>query len=229
SNSVATTSAGCWRSWTWSPGPSGPRSTRPERDTMTNTHVYVGSARTSGTLGGIFRRAAGNGHWEQLTKGLPEAVNVQAITVHPTHPDVVYLGGNRGFYRSTDRGERWERLGFSDERAEVCSVLVHPSNPRTLDAGTSPVGVYRTDDDGPPCAWGCSGAPTAARPGRTCKSAASRRSPPAATSASRRRTRECSTPVSARRRAARTGRSIAVPTSARRGNASITASRRTAR
>ena len=115
---------------------------------MTNTHVYVGSARTSGTLGGIFRRAAGNGHWEQLTKGLPEAVNVQAITVHPTNPDVVYLGGNRGLYRSTDRGERWERLGFSDERAEVWSVLVHPSHPRTLYAGTSPVGVYRSDDDG---------------------------------------------------------------------------------
>src|SRR5438034_7965554 len=34
---------------------------------------------------------------------------------------IVYLGGNRGLYRSTDRGERWERLGFSDERAEVWS------------------------------------------------------------------------------------------------------------
>src|SRR5213594_1481489 len=115
---------------------------------MATTHVYVGAARTSGSLGGIFRRAAGNGHWEQLTKGLPEAVNVQDITVHPTNPDIVYLGGNRGLYRSTDRGERWERLGFSDERAEVWSVLVHPSHPRTLYAGTSPVGVYRSDDDG---------------------------------------------------------------------------------
>jgi len=115
---------------------------------MTNTHGYVGSAQTSGSLGGIFRRAAGNGHWEPLTKGLPEAVNVQAITVHPTNPDVVYLGGNRGLYRSADRGERWERLGFPDERAEVWSVLVHPVNPRTLYAGTAPVGVYRSDDGG---------------------------------------------------------------------------------
>src|SRR3989454_9689034 len=102
---------------------------------MTNTHVYVGSARTSGTLGGIFRRAAGNGHWEQLTKGLPEAVNVQAITVHPTNPDVVYLDGNRGLYRSTDRGERRERLRVSDARAGGRAVLVHPGHPRTLHSG----------------------------------------------------------------------------------------------
>ena len=115
---------------------------------MAPTNVYVGAARMSGSLGGIFRHATGNGHWEPLTKGLPEAVNVQAITVHPTNPDIVYLGGNRGLYRSIDRGERWERLGFSDERSEVWSILVHPVNERTLYAGTSPIGVYRSDDGG---------------------------------------------------------------------------------
>src|SRR3989440_8607184 len=115
---------------------------------MATTSASGGEARTSGSLGGIFRRAAGSGHWEQLRKGLPEALSGQAITVHPTNSDVVYLGGNRGLYRSTDRGERWERLGFSDEQAEVWSVLVHPVNPRTLYAGTSPVGVYRSDDGG---------------------------------------------------------------------------------
>src|SRR3989442_12112042 len=115
---------------------------------MATTHVYVGAARTSGSHVGMLGRAAGNGPWEQPPKGLPEAMNVQAITVHPTNSDIVYLGGNRGLYRSTDRGERWERLGFSDEQAEVWSVLVHPVNPRTLYAGTSPVGVYRSDDGG---------------------------------------------------------------------------------
>jgi len=114
---------------------------------MATTHVYVGAARTSGSLGGIFRRDIGNGHWEPLTKGLPERVNVQAITVDPTNPAIVYLGGNRGPYRSTDRGERWERLPFP-ENLEVWSIFVHPQNPRTLWAGTSPVGVYRSDDGG---------------------------------------------------------------------------------
>jgi len=112
------------------------------------SHVYVGAARMSGSLGGIFRRDVGNGHWERLGKGLPDPLNVQAITVHPATPNVVYLGGNRGVFRSENRGDSWERIGVPDESAEVWSILVHPTRPRTLYAGTSPVGVYRSDDAG---------------------------------------------------------------------------------
>jgi photosystem II stability/assembly factor-like uncharacterized protein len=112
------------------------------------SHVYVGAARlTSGTLGGVFRRTVNDDRWEHLTKGLAEGVNVHAITVHPTNPDVVYLGTGDGAYRSSDRGERWDRLDIP-QGTEVWSVLVHPTQPRTLYAGTSPVGVYRSDDGG---------------------------------------------------------------------------------
>ena len=86
--------------------------------------------------------------WTQLTNGLPDNTQVQAITVHPTNPDVVYLGTRSGPYRTADRGEHWERLPFPDDKAEVWSILVHPANPRILYAGTSPVGVYRSDDGG---------------------------------------------------------------------------------
>ncbi|OLC13770.1 MAG: hypothetical protein AUH29_11955 [Candidatus Rokubacteria bacterium 13_1_40CM_69_27] len=113
------------------------------------SHVYVGAARlTGGTLGGIFRRAVGGDGWERLTKGLPEVTHVHAITVHPANPDVIYLGTHDGPYRSTDRGERWDRLAFPDGDREVWSILVHPRNPRTLYAGTSPACVYRSDDGG---------------------------------------------------------------------------------
>jgi len=119
--------------------------------TMTSTsssHVYVGAARSKpGTMGGVFRHAVGDGGVEPLTKGLPEATNVYAITVHPANPDVVYIGTQRGPYQSTDRGERWERLDFP-EGVEVWSILVHPGDSRILYAGTSPVGVYRSDDAG---------------------------------------------------------------------------------
>ena len=112
------------------------------------SHVYVGAARaTSATRGGIFRKTVGEEGWTQLTKGLPEVTQVQAIVVHPTNPDVVYLGTRSGPYRSSDRGLRWERLDFP-EGVEVWSILVHPANPRILYAGTSPVGVYRSDDGG---------------------------------------------------------------------------------
>ena len=75
---------------------------------MTNpsapSHVYIGAARSSSkTLGGIFRRADGDDRWTHLTTGLPEVTHVQAIIIHPTNPDVVYLGTRTGPYRSTDR------------------------------------------------------------------------------------------------------------------------------
>jgi photosystem II stability/assembly factor-like uncharacterized protein len=96
----------------------------------------------------VFRRAAGEGPWELQNKGLPEGVHVQAITVHPTNPDVVYVGTQDGPYRSLDRGQRWERLPFPADGGQVWSILVHPSKPRTLLVGTSPVGIYRSDDEG---------------------------------------------------------------------------------
>jgi len=112
------------------------------------THIFVGAARSRPeTRGGVFRQAIGDDRWEHLTKGLPAVTDVQAITVHPESPEVIYLGTRSGPYRSADRGERWERLGFPDD-TEVWSILVHPTNPRTLYAGTSPVGVYRSDDGG---------------------------------------------------------------------------------
>lgn len=116
---------------------------------MTSSHVYVGAAAIGpNAVGGVFRQASGDSRWERLTKGLPETLHVQAITVHPTNPDVVYLGTRSGPYRSTDRGERWERLDFPQDGLEVWSILAHPSHPRMLFAGTSPVGVWRSDDGG---------------------------------------------------------------------------------
>ncbi len=113
------------------------------------SHIYVGAARwTSGTRSGVFRRAEGGGAWELMSKGLPETTHVQAITVHPTDPDVVYVGTQKGPYRSRDRGESWERLPFPEDGGEVWSILVHPTRPRTLFIGTSPVGVFRSDDEG---------------------------------------------------------------------------------
>jgi photosystem II stability/assembly factor-like uncharacterized protein len=113
------------------------------------SHVYVGAARwTGGKLGGLFRQAVGDTRWEQLTKGLPEQTAVQAITVHPDHSEVVYLGTQDGPYRSTDRGASWERLALPDAGREVWAIHVHPRNPKAMYAGTSPVGVYRSEDGG---------------------------------------------------------------------------------
>jgi len=109
--------------------------------------VYVGAARAGASGGGIFRKAPGEGQWQRLSNGLPDETQVQAITLHPTNPAVVYLGTQDGPYRSKDRGDTWKRLSLP-EQAEVWSIMVHPTRPETVYAGTSPVGVYRSDNGG---------------------------------------------------------------------------------
>ncbi len=108
-------------------------------------HVYAGAWNTKdGGLGGLYRRETEGGAWQRM---LPD-LDVQAVTVDPSDPAIVYAGTSDGPYRSTDHGRRWERLGFPDTGMAIWSIAVHPTQPRTLFAGAAPVAVYRSDDGG---------------------------------------------------------------------------------
>ena len=112
------------------------------------SRVFVGAGQfTAGSRGGLFRRV-GDGPWEALENGLPQGIQVMAITVHPLNPDVVFIGTQDGPYRSTDGGEGWRRLALPESGLQVWSILIHPADPRRMYAGTSPVGVFRSDDGG---------------------------------------------------------------------------------
>jgi photosystem II stability/assembly factor-like uncharacterized protein len=118
-------------------------------DQSAPTEVYVGTAQAGeGSIGGVFRRTAGDGAWRQLGGGLPIDCNVYAITLHPSDPRTVFIGTNDGVWRSGDGGDHWERAGWPDRGVAVWSVLVHPADPRVLYAGGSPVAVYRSEDGG---------------------------------------------------------------------------------
>lgn len=111
-------------------------------------NTYVGAARwTGGTLGGLFRRREDDGEWTRLAAGLPDTLAVQAITVHPQDPRIVFIGAADGVYRSDDAGDHWRRLP-TPAGMQIWSVLIHPALPDRLYAGTSPVGVLRSDDGG---------------------------------------------------------------------------------
>jgi len=117
------------------------------------THVYAGVAATVGTthsgmLGGIFRQEVGSKGWTHLNNGLPDGAEMHAITVHPTDSDTLLVGSTKGLYRSTNRGDRFERLPLPDAEADIWSVLVHPKDPRRIYAGATPIAVYRSDDGG---------------------------------------------------------------------------------
>ncbi|SDV50598.1 WD40/YVTN/BNR-like repeat-containing protein [Chitinasiproducens palmae] len=97
-------------------------------------------------VGGLFTLEDG-GDW-QLADGIPTDAAVQAITPHPSRPDVVYAATRKGVFRSTDGARRWHRLQVTDEPVQFWTVVVHPQQPDVLFAGTAPVGFHRSDDGG---------------------------------------------------------------------------------
>lgn len=80
-----------------------------------------------------------------------------AIAVHPTNPDIVYVGtAQGGLYRSTDGGAVWTPLLDNALSLAVNTVAIAPSQPDTIFVGTGEagfsadsffgVGIYRIDN-----------------------------------------------------------------------------------
>jgi photosystem II stability/assembly factor-like uncharacterized protein len=116
------------------------------------SHVYVGLAGETGSgravNSGLYRMAVGDDRWELVTRGLPDAPAIRAIATHPQRPEVVYVGTQHGAYRSTDRGERWEKLNIQDHGLPVWSLLFDPRDPRVLYAGYENCEIFRSEDGG---------------------------------------------------------------------------------
>ncbi len=77
-----------------------------------------------------------------------------AIAVHPTNPDIVYVGtAQGGLYRTTDGGTTWTALLDNALSLAIGAVAIAPSDPETVYVGTGEpqfsldsffgVGVYR--------------------------------------------------------------------------------------
>ena len=124
---------------------------------MAQGHVFAGVVRWPGganlsappdTLGGVFRLPVGGRQWEHLTSGFPEVCHVPCITVDPHDGRRIYAGTQEGPYRSTDGGDTWQRLAFPHHDLQVWAIAVHPRDPDRLYVGTSPLGVFLSDDGG---------------------------------------------------------------------------------
>jgi hypothetical protein len=100
------------------------------------------------TVGGVFRLTEGATAWEQVTNGLPADCHVPCVTADPHDPNRIYAGTQEGPYVSTDGGTSWRRLTFPRHDLQVWSIAVHPANPQRLYVGTSPLGVFISDDQG---------------------------------------------------------------------------------
>jgi photosystem II stability/assembly factor-like uncharacterized protein len=115
-------------------------------------YVYVGLAGETAPgrpiKSGLYRQRVGDDRWELTTRGLPEAPAVRAIAVHPHDPATVYVGTQRGPYRSTDHGERWDRLDIADHGLPVWSLAFDPRDANVLYAGYENCEIFRSGDGG---------------------------------------------------------------------------------
>jgi photosystem II stability/assembly factor-like uncharacterized protein len=106
------------------------------------TYIYVGAEAS-----GLYRKEAGINQWQALTDGMSPSPQTRAIAIHPQHPEVVFVGTQRGVYRSQDSGDRWQRMYLPEGRI-VWSLAFHPQNPQIMFLGTEGSDVYRSDDGG---------------------------------------------------------------------------------
>jgi photosystem II stability/assembly factor-like uncharacterized protein len=97
---------------------------------------------------GLYRIAAGDDTWQACQSGLPDAPQIRALAVHPNNPQIIYAGTQIGPYRSSDRGDHWEKLDVPDHRQAVWSILFHPANPDLIYIGCENCEIYRSDDAG---------------------------------------------------------------------------------
>ena len=108
----------------------------------------------SGEGSGLFRTTDGGSTWEELTRGLPEGDKGRiGVDVYRRDGNLVYavIEGDgpeaRGVYRSTDRGESWEKLSGNNPRPMYFSMIrIDPNDPERIYMGG--VSLQVSDDGG---------------------------------------------------------------------------------
>jgi photosystem II stability/assembly factor-like uncharacterized protein len=110
--------------------------------------MYAGTGeqqnRQSSSYGnGVYRSEDAGDTWTHV--GLTDTRHTGKVVIHPTNPDVVYVGalGNlwsgsedRGVYRSTNGGRSWDKVLYVDEFSGVIDMAIDPTSPNILYAAT---------------------------------------------------------------------------------------------
>lgn len=115
--------------------------------------VFVGAAQPASGPGnahtrGIYRRKAAQAGWERLSGGLPDNLQVNCIAARRDKPEVLYIGGQLGVFRTEDGGDSWKDLGLNAPEMDVYSILIHPRDPATVYAGMDHNAIFKTVDGG---------------------------------------------------------------------------------
>ena len=106
--------------------------------------VWIGTGehnpRNSSIYGkGVYKSTDGGDSWTLM--GLEETQNIGRMAIHPTNPDIVYVGAmgrtwgpneERGLYKTTDGGQTWEKILYVNDQTGVIELQMNPEDPDTL-------------------------------------------------------------------------------------------------
>lgn len=99
---------------------------------------------------GIFRSPDGGETWSSVNLGLESTtMNIMAVAVHPTNPDVAFLGElNNGIYRTVNGGQAWTTVNKGLLQTDIRALAIDPKTPDTIYAGAEFGGVWKSEDGG---------------------------------------------------------------------------------
>ena len=88
---------------------------------------------------GIYKSLDGGKNWKLM--GLEKTRNIHRIIVDPQNPNTVYVGAigspwgehpERGVFKTTDGGQTWEKILYTNEKTGCAELVMDPTNPNKL-------------------------------------------------------------------------------------------------
>ncbi len=112
--------------------------------------LYVGTGEQtvrgniSPGYGGFWKSLDAGETWKKMNLNIDQ-VQVGRIAIHPKNPDVVLIAvmgdlfknsSDRGLYKTTDGGDTWSKVLYTNNRAGAVDVSIDKNNPRIVYAST---------------------------------------------------------------------------------------------